>query len=237
VVGVIAAIALIAFAQILPLTIAILLSMALSIFVTGAFHEDGVSDYADGMGGGFTRERVLSIMKDSRIGSYGAITVAMVLLIKFQALNEIGLLTNNAMAAYAIASVLIVGHVVSRFAAIMVMQQLQYIRDDDDARAKPAAQTLSRSSALIAFMSTLATIIVFCKLSPTWFATGNVYHVLATFAAAVVASFVMWAYMVWRLRVRLGGYTGDCLGATQQLCEIAFYVGWLGALTALARLA
>lgn len=236
VVGVLAASVIIIGSCFLPLSVVLLLSMAFSIFITGAFHEDGVSDYADGMGGGFTRERVLDIMKDSRIGSYGAITIVMVLLIKFHALNEIGSLVGQPHAATMLSAILVMGHVTSRFAAVLVMRPLRYIRDADDARAKPAADSLSTLNMWVAFITTvLALAIAFAACHYLITVTSN--HFLSyALATAIFSTLLMWVYLVWRLRVRLGGYTGDCLGATQQLCEIAFYIGWLGALTMPQRL-
>ena len=200
-------------AQILPLSIAVALSMAFGILITGAFHEDGLSDFADGMGGGFTREKALLIMKDSRIGAYGAISLILVLLIKYQALVE--LCSRHTLTF--ISAALISAHAVSRLMATSIMATQCYIRDDDSARAKPAAQQLSPASFTIALLTGLAAL---CIL----FAAGAQTSALF---AAVAAAMTMRIYLAWRLQKRLGGYTGDCLGAVQQLTELAFYLGLL----------
>ena len=99
-----------------PKTLAVLASMAATLYATGAFHEDGWSDMVDGFGGGWGKERILAIMKDSRIGSYGAVALIMVLLTKFCALVEIDLLM--------IPVTLIAGHGFPRLCAALQMSQL-----------------------------------------------------------------------------------------------------------------
>jgi len=200
-------------AQVLPLSLAVALSMAASILATGAFHEDGLSDFADGMGGGHNREKMLAIMKDSRVGAYGVIALVLVLLLKYQALLE---LCNMQSPLYVIAA-LIAAHAVSRLLAASIMLTQQYVRDDDSARAKPAAQQISPASFAIALLTGAATLGILL-------AAGA--HTVSVFTA-VTAAFLMRVYLAWQLKKRLGGYTGDCLGAVQQLSELAFYLGLL----------
>lgn len=200
-------------AQVLPLSLAVALSMAASILATGAFHEDGLSDFADGMGGGHSKEKALAIMKDSRVGAYGVIALVLVLLLKYQALLELC----GAHSPLFVAAALIAAHGVSRLMATSIMLTQRYIRDDDSARAKPAAQQISPTSFAIALLTGAAAIGIL-------FAAGA--HP-ASVLAAIAAAFLMRAYLAWRLQKRLGGYTGDCLGAVQQLSELAFYLGLL----------
>ena len=203
-------------AQILPLPLSVGLSMAVGILVTGAFHEDGLSDFADGLGGGFTPDKALSIMKDSRVGAYGAISLILVLLLKYQALVELC----RAHSLLFVAVTLIAAHSFSRLMAASLMLTQRYIRDDDSARAKPAAQQISPASFAIALFTCLAVLVLL-------FAAGAP---AAKLLAAVLAALLMRAYLAWRLQKRLGGYTGDCLGAVQQLTELAFYLGLLAAI-------
>jgi adenosylcobinamide-GDP ribazoletransferase len=200
-------------AQVLPPSLAVALSMVTSILLTGAFHEDGLSDFADGMGGGHSSEQILAIMKDARIGAYGAIALVLVLLLKYQALLEL----YGAYSLQLAAAALIAAHSVSRLLAASIMLTQRYIRDDDSARARPAARQMSHTSFAVALL------------------TGGVaiYVLLVagaqpdTVLAAVLAASLMRIHLGWRLQKRLGGYTGDCLGAVQQLCELAFYLGLL----------
>ncbi|MDO8206434.1 MAG: adenosylcobinamide-GDP ribazoletransferase [Gallionella sp.] len=216
VVGALCAAVLMIAAQVLPLTLAVGLSMTAGILITGAFHEDGLSDFADGLGGGFTRDKALAIMKDSRVGAYGAISLILVLLLKYQALTA---LCGSHSLLFA-ASALIAAHGFSRLMAASLMLTQRYIRDDDSARAKPAAQQISPVSFIIALLTGIAPLILL------YVAGAHAFNLFA----AVAASLLMRAYLAWRLQKRLGGYTGDCLGAVQQLTELAFYLGLLAAI-------
>lgn len=198
-------------AQVLPLSLAVGLSIAAGILITGAFHEDGLSDFTDGLGGGYTTEKALAIMKDSRIGAYGAIALILVLLLKYQALLEL------ARTPALVAAALISAHSFSRLMATSIMLTQRYIRDDDTARAKPAAQQISPASFLIASLTGMAALLALYA--------ANAH--IANIFAAVLAAMLMRFYLAWRLKKRLGGYTGDCLGAVQQLTELAFYLGLL----------
>lgn len=189
--------------QVWTAPVAILLGMATTLLVTGAFHEDGLSDTLDGFGGGWTREDVLAIMKDSRIGSYGAIGIGLVLLLKFVALEELAVSPAPTFAAF-----LIAGHAVSRFAATTLIYALDYARAEG--KAKPLATRLGDGELAFAALTGLAP----CALLPLpQVAVALAFVALVTWLAA--RTFVK----------RIGGYTGDCLGATQQLAEIAFYLG------------
>lgn len=216
VVGTLAALALWLAALCLPPALAVGLSIAVGVLVTGAFHEDGLGDFADGFGGGHSREQILAIMKDSRIGSYGAITLVLVLLLKFQALlalhDEHGLMLA--------AAALIAAHGYSRLLAASLMLTQHYVRDDASARAKPAAQRLDAAGIVVALLTGLA------ALALPWAAGTAATALLSAAATALLVR----AWLGWRLQRRLGGYTGDCLGAVQQLTELAFYLGLLATL-------
>jgi adenosylcobinamide-GDP ribazoletransferase len=211
-VGTLTATALWLSAQILPLSLAVGLSMAASILITGAFHEDGLSDFADGFGGGHSREKMLAIMKDSRVGAYGAIAIVLVLLLKYQALVE---LCGKHSLLFA-AAVLVAAHAFSRLMAASIMLTQRYVRKDDSTRAKPAAQ-ISPASFAIGLATSAAALGFLILSSPQ--ATPAL--------TAVTAALLMRFYLAWRLQKRLGGYTGDCLGAVQQLSKLAFYLGLL----------
>jgi adenosylcobinamide-GDP ribazoletransferase len=185
----------------LPVSVAVLLSMAGTILLTGAFHEDGLADAFDGLGGANVRERSLAIMKDSRIGTYGAVALVLVLLAKFECLR--------AMPVPAQYVAMIAGHAASRSGAMMVMAALPYVRADNASRTKPLAQRVSGPSLAVAG---------FTGIVPALGLTSAGVLGLATAAVAVG----LWTAQIRR---RLGGYTGDCLGAAQQIAEIAFYFG------------
>jgi len=195
-------------AIVLPISLAILLGMAATLLVTGAFHEDGFADAVDGFGGGWDRGQILAIMKDSRIGSYGAVGIGMMLLAKYTALVEIDAAADPPLLALA----LIAGHAVSRFASATLIFALDYARDDESSRSKPLARRLSAGELLLAGIFGLAPGVLLPDLA------------LLT-ALGLVAAVTLLAGIYFKRR--LGGYTGDCLGAMQQIAELAFYLGLL----------
>ena len=192
----------------LPIGVAVLLGMAATVLVTGGFHEDGFADACDGFGGGWDKARVLAIMKDSRIGSYAAIGLGLLLLTKWTALVEI----DAAFGPPVLALVLIAGHAVSRLAPTALIHFLDYVRDDDSSKSRPLAQRMAPGELAIAALCGLAPCLL---LPPT--------DILVALGAAALASFAAARYFLRRI----GGYTGDCLGATQQLAELACYLGML----------
>lgn len=187
-----------------PSAIAILLSMISTILTTGAFHEDGLGDMFDGFGGGWTKEKILLIMKDSRTGTYGIVGLITVLSLKFAALFYIG--TQH------IPIVLITGHALSRFAASTLLYTLDYVRDEDQSKAKPAAQKMSHTSLIIGAVFGIAPLLLF--FDPFIF-------------LALIPVFAMRFYLGRFFKKWIGGQTGDCGGATQQLCEVVFYLSLL----------
>ncbi len=188
--------------HILPQEIAIIASMVATLWLTGAFHEDGLADTLDGLGGGWTKEQALTIMKDSRIGSYGAVALVIALLTKFQTLVHVSPLL--------LPAVLVSGHAMSRFAAVLVIRTQVYVRETG--KAKPLAQQISGGGLLIAAIFGLAPLGLLLPIALWW---------------ALLPVVVVWLWFSLKLHQRLGGYTGDCLGAMQQLCELAFYLGIL----------
>lgn len=202
VVGAIGALVYLAAALAWPKAVAVLLAMAATIHVTGAFHEDGLSDTVDGLGGGWEKGRILEIMKDSRVGSYGVVAIVLALLGKFTLLAE--------MADAWVPAALVAGHAVSRFASTTLLSAMEYVREDALSKAKPLATRLTPGEMATAAICTLAGLAL---LPPVQALAGCVLAALAT----------LW--MARYFRRWLGGYTGDCLGATQQVAEIAFYLG------------
>lgn len=191
----------------LPQGVCVLLAMVAGTLATGAFHEDGLTDMVDGLGGGWDKARILEIMKDSRVGSYGVIAIALTLLIKFACLSEINVIW--------VPMLLITGHAFSRYCAILVMAGMHYVREDAQSKAKPVATKLSGNGLVVAS------------------AFGLLPLLCLPFNALLLGVTAALGVTVWlgrKLQKSLGGYTGDCLGGIQQLSEVAFY---LGALTAL----
>lgn len=191
-------------AQLWPHAVAVLLSMAATIYATGAFHEDGLSDATDGLGGGWDKARILAIMKDSRVGSYGVVALVLALSGKF-------LLLASLPAALLPAS-LLAGHAVSRLVSTTLIFAMDYVREDAESKAKPLATRLSPWA--LAFAAALVLPVLY------WLPWQQA--LAACMLAALATVWMARLFLRW-----LGGYTGDCLGATQQVSEIAFYLGVL----------
>jgi len=180
--------------------VAVILSLVATMLVTRGFHEDGLADTADGLGGSFDPDRALEIMKDSRIGAYGAMALVCVLSLKLAVLSS--------MTVSIAALALVGGHAASRLGGVLIMATLPYVRDAETSRSKPLVQGISATSLLVACATAL---LAATPLGITGFIGAS---------AAIVAA----AWWRRRLRHRLGGYTGDCLGAAQQIGECAFYL-------------
>jgi adenosylcobinamide-GDP ribazoletransferase len=199
--------------------IAILASMIAGILTTGAFHEDGFADACDGFGGGWTKEKILLIMKDSRLGTYGVIGLIGILGSKFLLLQslpkyapaEFSEAANIFMAYKNFLLLLIAAHALSRFMAVTVIQQYEYVRDADG-KSKPLAHHKLNIGELLTAL--LFTTIPFLFLS---------WHFALCIIPVIAGRFYLAAYY----KKWIGGYTGDCLGALQQVTEIIFYLSAL----------
>ncbi|OZG74977.1 adenosylcobinamide-GDP ribazoletransferase [Hahella sp. CCB-MM4] len=178
--------------------IAALLAVVAGILVTGAFHEDGLADSVDGFGGGYTPERILEIMKDSRIGTYGALALSVSVVAKIIFLAQMTI--PQALAAIWLA------HSVSRVLAISLVGDLPYVQADQRSKVKPIAKSIEPGDVGMALM--------FAVL-PLFFVPFGAAVVVVAVSAAL-----RYCCKVYFLK-RLGGYTGDCLGAVQQLAEMA----------------
>ncbi len=197
--------------QFWPQMVAVLLSTAAGIWLTGAFHEDGFADVCDGLGGAVSRERALEIMRDSRLGSYGVIGIVALLLTKLAALQ--------ALLPLQVLAVLGMAHPLSRWLATCLIWRMEYVREEG--KVKPLAQQMGQGEFLLATLFAVLPVIGVIALGMmSW----------QRIAAGVLLAAVATLWLAARFRRRLGGYTGDCLGAVQQLSETAFYLGALASL-------
>jgi adenosylcobinamide-GDP ribazoletransferase len=186
-----------------PANIAVLLSMGATLAVTGALHEDGLADCCDGFGGGATRDDVLRIMRDPRIGAFGTIGLVVVLALKWQALAALSPLAG--------ATLMVGAHAASRALTASYLVTLDYARAEG--RAQPVAQRMPVPA--YCFAAALGLPWLFW---PDWRAGAVALAVALALRGLLARYFVR----------RLGGYTGDCLGFAQQLFELAIYLTVLG---------
>lgn len=189
--------------------VAAILSTAATVLATGAFHEDGLADLVDGLGGASERERALAIMKDSRIGSFGAMALLLAMMAKTSLLALLGSLDWRLACA-----ALLLAHAVSRAAPLLVIRLLPYVGDEGTSKSKPLADRIGGARlATGAVWVMIAIVLARTRLDA------------ASVAVAAIAAGLALLWMLRLLRRRLQGFTGDALGATQQLCELACYLG------------
>ena len=200
-------------AQFLPQNIAVLISMVSTIYLTGAFHEDGLADSADGLGGGWAREQILTIMQDSRLGTYGAVALFLMLLAKFQLLSSLD--------SYFVPFALIAGHALSRLSAVYVMATLSYTKPAG--KAKPLATQINAIDLSVASVFGL---LPFFAIIALLLVNNHALEINIKFVLmALIPVLLSWVWWRHKIKKWLGGYTGDTLGAMQQITELAFYLG------------
>ena len=196
-------------AYILPIPIAVLLSMVASIWITGAFHEDGLADVCDGLGGGWTKEKIMDIMKDSRVGAFGVIGIVLALLIKYTSLVSV-----TVPAKSIIPFLLISTHSLSRFMASTFLVTHEYARTEGG-KSKPLATRMSAGSFVVALITGVLPLVVF-----------SIHYKKYELLLLIIPAYITKVLLGRFFKKWIGGYTGDCLGATQQICEIVFYLSF-----------
>lgn len=189
--------------QLWPAYLAAALAVGFGLLLTGGFHEDGFSDSLDGLGGGLTKERTLEIMKDSRIGAYGAMGLWVILTVRWACLVS---LRGQALWIFPLAMVW------GRFSISLMLRALNPIAAG---LAKEVHRDLRRGPlALSTLILLLANVLAFMLGRDTYFSRALL--------VAALAALLVTAFWILYLRRRLGGYSGDLLGAGNQLVEIAF---------------
>jgi len=192
---------------VLPLSISVILSMISTILLTGAFHEDGLADSCDAFGGGWSKEKILEIMKDSRIGTYGTVGLILILLTKYFCLTNV--------MVEQIPFVLFAGHALSRYSATGMIFFSEYARADASSKTKPVGKSLSPIDNMIAFIFGTTPLLIFSINYSYW-------YLLILITIVPIIYFLKRYFEKW-----IGGFTGDGLGATQQVSEIVIYLSFI----------
>ena len=195
---------------VMPLTLAWIVAILARLLLTGALHEDGLADFIDGFGGGTTRERTLSIMKDSHIGTYGVIGLVIYFALMMQLPSVISRDT--------LILVVLCGDCWAKCCAAQLINLLPYARDEEGAKNKTVYARMTLGELLLCFLFGLAPAFVLT------FALG--WLPVACLWLLPIPVIVM-LLLAWLMKRRIGGYTGDCCGATFLLCELAFYLSVL----------
>lgn len=190
---------------VLPLEIAVIASFLIGILVTGAFHEDGLADFFDGFGGGWTPERILDIMKDSRVGTYGMVATILQLVLKYFALFYL-IQTLIPYGYFYVFLIFIIYHSLARFAAIQLCFVLDYVRLDETSKSKPIAKKQTAKEIIGVYLFGLIPLMVLIYQFP-----------ILIFCLVPLLFLVV--YFKYYLKKWIGGYTGDCLGAVEQIAE------------------
>ncbi|WP_421919365.1 adenosylcobinamide-GDP ribazoletransferase [Marinifilum sp.] len=190
----------------LPFNLAVILSMIATAMLTGALHEDGFMDVCDGFGGAWTKERILEIMKDSLIGAFGVTGIIFLILTKFYCQFSIS--------ANQLPWILIAAHSSSRMTAATLVNTHQYARVENS-KAKDYSQKLSIGNFIFMILSGILPLALL----------GNAKFFLIIIPVYASKWLLGRFFNKW-----IGGYTGDCIGATQQVCELVFYLSYLSLL-------
>jgi adenosylcobinamide-GDP ribazoletransferase len=214
-VGLIAVLTFVIANHVFDTALSIALSMVASILATGAFHEDGFADSCDGFGGGWNRDQVLTIMKDSRLGTYATLGLILLLGVKFLALLELALLKNTMI----FIAVYLSAHTLSRFVSSLMIDLFDYVQDIDSSKVKPITeQKLGLTEILTSSVITILPLVLLASFS-----------LFTAIISSLVSCLTAFLFMAYSKR-RIGGYTGDVLGAIQQLSEVSFYLCFLALL-------
>jgi adenosylcobinamide-GDP ribazoletransferase len=176
-----------------------LLILIYLVLITGGLHEDGLADTVDAFGGGWNREQILTILRDSRIGTFGALALVLSVLARFLLLS---ILPVNRFTAFVVSA-----HVLCRWTTLPLSCFLRPARENDGQGAR-VAQKISPVSFLLGTMLSFA-IVFYLMRSEFWI------PVLVAFVIAALSGLYYFR--------RIGGITGDCFGATNQITEIAVY--------------
>lgn len=185
-----------------PPALAVLLAILSRLLITGCLHEDGLADFFDGFGGGTSKSRILEIMKDSHIGTYGVIGLIFYFLLYYFSLTSLPV----ELAGGAILS----ADPFCKGVSSMIINRLPYARNEETSKAKVVYSRMTTGELVFALA---------CGLLPLLWLPEPRYLLAALPPVAV------WYLLTSLMKKKIGGYTGDCCGATFLLCEITFYLG------------
>lgn len=200
-------------ASLFSTAIAVVAAVMVGVLVTGCFHEDGLADVFDGFGGGWTKQRILEIMKDSRVGAYGVAALVFLFALKFLALHDALLINTNA-DYFFIALIFVSYHSLARLTAIAVSFISAYAREDATSKSKPIAKTNTWKEIVGAFTFGLLPLAALC--------TYKWQLVFVIIPLTLVCLYATRYFKKW-----LGGFTGDCLGATEQIAEVVTLLSYI----------
>lgn len=204
------------FPMFIPLSLSVVIILTTRILITGALHEDGFADFCDGMGGGSTRERILEIMKDSHIGTYGVIGLVIILLSQFFAIRFI---VGTTPASCANLAVIPMADISAKFLSASIIRFLPYARNSNTAKNKLVYSRPTISEFMVSLVGLLIPIVVVMIVCGV--------EILTDFAIPFAASTLSCTLLFLYMKRRIDGYTGDCCGATFIITELTFYLAYI----------
>lgn len=188
--------------QALPHSVAVLFALLSRILLTGALHEDGLADFMDGFGSGNDREKILAIMKDSHIGTYGTIGLIFYFLSFYFLLSHLSLILA--------CTVILIADPLCKFIGSQVTLFIPYARTAETSKSKAVYDKMSFGAFIISGIFGLLPLMLIPDIK--WL-------------VAIIFPFFTFVMMVYLMKNKIGGYTGDCCGAMFLLCELSFYIG------------
>jgi len=188
--------------QVLPLSLAWIIAIVVRLLITGCLHEDGFADFLDGFGGGTNRERILAIMKDSHIGTYGVIG----LILYFLLLLRVSIIPLNTLCI-----IVLCGDCWAKFVASQLPNLLPYARKEEESKAKTVYSKMNIAQFVIGLVAGTLPIVLLQR----------------EFLPILLCPIFTFAVLYFIMKKRIQGYTGDCCGAMFLMCELSFYIGCL----------
>ena len=211
-------------AQVMPLSLAWIIALASRLLLTGALHEDGFADFIDGFGGGRDRERTLAIMKDSHIGTYGVIGLIIYFALMLQLPHSLPLET--------MCAIVLAGDCWSKCCAAQLINLLPYARTQEQAKNKTVYSRMTAGEWLLCLLfGLLPAGVLICGLGTSLPLALGLHLLPVALGLLMIIPIIVMLLVAWTCKRRIGGYTGDCCGACFVLCEAAFYLATIIALT------
>lgn len=189
-------------AHILPFPVAIIGAAGVRLLITGGLHEDGLADFFDGFGGGTSRERILAIMKDSHIGTYGVLALIFYFALYYTSVSQM----NLQLACLTLLS----ADPLCKLIASQMTLFLPYARNEATSKAHVVYNNMSVKPFLISLVFGLAPIFFLLEIK---------------FWLAILFPLLVFWGLIALMKKKIGGYTGDCCGASFLLCELSFILG------------
>lgn len=189
-------------AQVLPYSVAVIIAILSRLLITGALHEDGLADFLDGFGGGNNKERILAIMKDSHIGTYGVVGLIFYFLLLYSLLGSMNL--------HLACMVILVGDPLCKFISSFINSFLPYARTVETSKAKTIYNKITFKALITSALFGLIPLLLLDDYK---------------YLLAILFPLFIFSIMIYLMRKKIQGYTGDCCGAMFLLCELSFYIG------------